>query len=268
MEPNSERNDVKVLETEKLLRAQVKIWRSQGETLGFVPTMGALHQGHLRLVEAAKRLCDRVILSIYVNPTQFGPEEDYLRYPRPWVKDRVLCQKNGVDLIYRPKNLYHPEATTIVLEKKLSQGRCGVTRPSHFQGVATVVTKLLNLVQPDRAFFGWKYAQQVEVIQRVVRDLNIPVKIDPIEIVRDRDGLAFSSRNIYLSAQERDRALAIPLLLQVAVGRRDRKKWLTQTLSKMNGIKLDYVEESQGRLCVAAWVGKTRLLDNWPIPLE
>ncbi len=230
--------------------------------------MGALHQGHLRLVEEARKRCDRVVVSIYVNPTQFGPEEDYLRYPRPWSKDRVLCQKNQVDLVYRPQNLYLSGASTWVFEEELSKGRCGGGRPTHFRGVATVVTKLLNQVQPDRAFFGWKDAQQVEVIQRVVRDLNIPVQIEPVEIVRDRDGLALSSRNVYLSGQERDRALAIPLLLQVAVGKVNSKAWLIKTLSKIQGIKLDYVEKSQGRLCVAAWVGKTRLLDNRVLPLK
>ena len=256
---------MKVVKTEKALRALVKIWKSKGEIVGFVPTMGALHEGHLRLVQAARERCDRVILSIYVNPTQFGPQEDYLRYPRPWNRDQALCQKSGVDLVYRPQNLYSPAASTWVIEEKLTQGRCSVTRPTHFKGVATVVTKLFNRVQPDQAFFGWKDAQQVEVIQRVVRDLDIPVKIVPVEIVRDRDGLALSSRNIYLSSEERERALAIPLLLQVAAGRRDALVWLKKNLSKVKGIRVDYVEQSEGRLCVAAWVGKTRLLDNWAL---
>lgn len=256
---------MKVVKTEKALRALVKSWKSKGEIVGFVPTMGALHEGHLRLVRVARERCNRVILSIYVNPTQFGPQEDYLRYPRPWKRDQALCQKSGVDLVYRPQNLYSPAASTWVIEEKLSQGRCSVTRPTHFKGVATVVTKLFNRVQPDQAFFGWKDAQQVEVIQRVVRDLDIPVKIVPVEIVRDRDGLALSSRNIYLSPEERERALAIPLLLQVAAARRDSLVWLKNNLSKVKGIRVDYVEKSEGRLCVAAWVGKTRLLDNWAL---
>ncbi|MES2309400.1 MAG: pantoate--beta-alanine ligase [Verrucomicrobiota bacterium] len=253
-----------VVQKEKALRAQINRWKSDQKTIGFVPTMGALHEGHMKLVDEAKRLCDRVVLSIYVNPTQFGPQEDYQRYPRPWLKDNALCKKRGVDLIYRPSSLYEKDVSTSVLEESLSKGRCGNSRPGHFKGVATVVTKLLNLVQPDQAFFGWKDAQQVQVIQRVVRDLNIPVKIQPVEIIRDRDGLALSSRNIYLSERERETALAIPLLLQVASLRRDGEAWLLKQLSRVKGIRVDYVEKSGGRLCVAAWVGKTRLLDNRP----
>jgi pantoate--beta-alanine ligase len=253
---------VNVVQTLKALRTQVKRWRSNGETIGFVPTMGALHEGHMRLVEEAQKSCDRVVLSIYVNPTQFGPQEDYLRYPRPWEKDKTLCRKRGVDLVYRPTDLYEKDASTWVSEEFYSQGRCADSRPGHFRGVVTVVTKLLNQVQPDQAFFGWKDAQQVQVIQRVVRDLDLPVQIRPVEIVRDRDGLALSSRNVYLSERERETALAIPLLLQVAATRRDGEIWLSRQLSKVRGIRVDYVKKSGGRLCVAAWVGKTRLLDN------
>jgi pantoate--beta-alanine ligase len=253
---------LKVVKTEKQLRSMVRRWRLRGDTVGFVPTMGALHEGHMSLVSEAQRRCDRVVVSIYVNPTQFGPKEDFLRYPRPFLKDRDLCAQRKVDLIFAPQNLYSSHSSTWVNEEEYSQGRCGSFRPGHFRGVSTVVVKLLNLVQPDQLFLGWKDAQQVQVIQRVIADLNIPVKVVPVEILRDRDGLALSSRNIYLSSSDRQLALAIPLLLQLARFQKKRVPWLTRELSRIRGIRVDYVEEVEGRLCVAAWVGKTRLIDN------
>ncbi len=256
---------MRTVSSREALGRVVRSWKKEHRRIGFVPTMGALHAGHLKLVEVASRECDRVVVSIYVNPTQFGANEDLSRYPRPKSRDLNLCQRAKVDLVFAPQNLYLPDASTWVSEEEVSQGRCGRSRSGHFRGVATVVLKLLNLVAPDRAYFGWKDAQQVEVIQRMVRDLDVPVKIVPVEMVRDRDGLALSSRNSYLTTSERQVALAIPLLLQIAVSRKDGVLWLRRELGKRKGIRLDYVEAVNGRLCVAAWVGKTRLLDNRPL---
>lgn len=238
-------------------------WRLAGERVGFVPTMGALHRGHMTLVEKAARECDRVIVSIYVNPTQFGPKEDFGKYPRPRREDLALCRAAGVDAVFAPGNLYPPGFSTWVEETEMSQGRCGASRPGHFRGVATVVLKLFNATLPDRAYFGRKDAQQVDVITRMVRDLDVPVKIVPVATVRDADGLALSSRNRYLSPEERKRALALPRLLREAVKRKNPESWLRQALRRVPGLKLDYVERVNGRLCAAVWVGKTRLIDNY-----
>lgn len=256
---------MKATSSEKTLRDQVRRWRQQRLTVGFVPTMGALHAGHMKLVEEARAKSDRVVVSIYVNPTQFGPREDLSRYPRPVQKDHLICKKNKVDFLFRPLNLYAKDASTFVCEETLSRGRCGDSRPGHFRGVATVVVKLLSLVQPDFIWMGWKDAQQVQVIQQVVRDLSIPVEVIPVETVRDQDGLALSSRNIYLSLSERQTALAIPLLLRLAVLQKNPEQWYRIQIRKISGIRLDYVELVQGRLCVAAWVGKTRLIDNMKV---
>jgi pantoate--beta-alanine ligase len=237
-------------------------WRRKGETIGFVPTMGALHRGHITLVEKARRENDHVIVSIYVNPTQFGPKEDYTKYPRPRQEDLALCRAAGVDAVLYPTNLYPTDFSTWVEETALAQGRCARTRPTHFRGVTTVVLKLLNVAQPDRAYFGRKDAQQVDVITRMVRDLDVPVKIVPVEIVRDADGLALSSRNRFLSSEERQQALALPRLLRQAVTQKQPEAWLRKALSRAPGLKLDYVELANGRLCAAVWVGKTRLIDN------
>jgi len=241
-------------------------WRGIGKSVALVPTMGALHDGHLNLIKTARKKADIMVVSIYVNPSQFGPSEDLANYPRPFTKDSALCRKAGVDVIFNPLNLYAPDHSTWVTEESISQGRCGDSRPGHFRGVATVVTKLFNLIQPTYAYFGWKDAQQVGVVQRLVRDLNLATKVIPIETVRDRDGLALSSRNQYLSPQDREYALALPLLLHAAVLQRNPVKWLSRYLEKSPGIRVDYVELAQGRLCAAIWVGKTRLIDNIPCP--
>lgn len=237
-------------------------WKRRGLCIGFVPTMGALHAGHLRLVEEARKKSDRVVVSIYVNPTQFGPKEDFSLYPRPIQADLKKCKAAGADVVFNPANLYEKDSSTWVTEETCSQGRCGASRPGHFRGVATVVLKLLNIVQPNLAFFGWKDAQQVEVIRRMTRDLHVPVKIVPVEIVRDFDGLALSSRNVYLSEKERQTALALPLLLRLGAIRKNGSRWVFKELNKIAGIKVDYVEEVEGRLCAAIRVGKTRLIDN------
>ena len=201
-------------------------------------------------------------MSIYVNPTQFGPREDLAQYPRPFEEDQKLCREAGVSVLFHPENLYTPDHSTWVVEECIAQGRCEVSRPGHFRGVATVVVKLFNLVQPEIAVFGWKDAQQVELIQRVVRDLNLSVQIHPVETVRDADGLAISSRNRYLSPKEREQALALPCLLLAATAQANPVQWLETSLRRCPGIKVDYVELAQGRLCAAIRVGRTRLLDN------
>jgi pantoate--beta-alanine ligase len=239
-----------------------------GAVVGFVPTMGALHEGHLTLIRRARRECDRVVVSIYVNPTQFGPKEDLAKYPRPREKDLALCRKEGVDLVFAPENLYLPDHSTYIEEAAVSQGRDGASRPGHFRGVATVVLKLFHLVRPTKAYFGQKDAQQVDVIQRMIRDLDVPVKIVVVPTVRDFDGVALSSRNQYLSPEERSVAVEFARLLQQASKKKHAPAaWLSQQLKKTAGLQLDYVELSGHRLCAAVFVGKTRLIDNEKIKI-
>jgi len=249
-----------IREAEKMQQLAFR-WRKAGKTIALVPTMGALHPGHLSLAEIANKKADCVVMSIYVNPTQFGPREDFKKYPRPFSADLEKCRRAKVDVVFAPARLYADDHSTWVDEEAVSRGRCGGSRPGHFRGVATVVLKLLNLVQPHVAVFGQKDAQQVGVIRRMVRDLNVPVEIVAAPILRDRDGLAMSSRNIYLSPAERERALALPLLLRLAAERRRPEKWLARELGRA-GLRVDYAECAEGRLCAAVWVGKTRLIDN------
>jgi pantoate--beta-alanine ligase len=228
-----------------------------------VPTMGALHEGHLTLIRRARKECGRVVVSIYVNPTQFGPKEDLAKYPRPREKDLASCRKEGVDLVFAPENLYLPDHSTFVEESAVSQEREGAARPGHFRGVATVVLKLFNLVRPTKAYFGQKDAQQVDVIQRVVRDLDVPLKIVVVPTVRDLDGVALSSRNQYLSPEERAIAVKFARLVQQATkGKSGPTGWLRARLKKTPGLELDYVELANNRLCASVFVGKTRLIDN------
>lgn len=204
-------------------RKHITAARREGLTVGFVPTMGALHEGHRSLIRAAREECDLVVVSIFVNPTQFGPQEDFSRYPRPLEDDLAACREEGVDLVFHPtvEEMY-PEAAatdgglTTVEVRKLAGTLCGRTRPGHFPGVCTVVTKLLNIVQPDRAYFGRKDYQQAVIIRRMVADLNIPTDIVFCPIVREADGLALSSRNAYLSEEHRRQAVALHGALQKA----------------------------------------------------
>ena len=253
---------MKIVQSIDAMQRQSTAWIKSGETVGFVPTMGALHEGHLELIRHARRECRRVIVSIYVNPTQFGPKEDLSRYPRPRARDLALCRKAGADLVFAPGNLYAPDHSTWVEEVERSQGRDGASRPGHFRGVATVVLKLFNLVRPTKAYFGQKDAQQVDVIQRMVRDLDVPVKILVIPTVRDRDGVALSSRNAYLSADERQVAVKFAVAVQVAANTARPATTLTRLLEKTAGLKIDYVTKVGDRLCAAIYVGKTRLIDN------
>src|SRR5476651_1637824 len=211
---------MKIVDSMAAMRRQSASWVRSGEVVGLVPTMGALHEGHLTLVRRARKECRRVVVSIYVNPTQFGPKEDLARYPRPRRQDLARCRHEGVDVVFAPQNLYLPDHSTYVEEGTLSQGRDGASRPGHFRGVATVVLKLFNLSRPTRAYFGQKDAQQVDVIRRMVRDLDVPVRLVTVPTVRDSDGLALSSRNRYLSPGERVVAIEFARLLQVAAKRK------------------------------------------------
>jgi len=239
-------------------------WKRAGVRVGLVPTMGALHVGHLSLVRLARRRADVVVMSIYVNPAQFGPKEDFAKYPRPYARDRKLAEGAGVDVLFVPRSLYAEDASTMVEESELSQGRCGASRPGHFRGVATVVAKLLLLVLPEVAVFGQKDAQQCDVIARMVRDLHLPVKVLRAPVVRDGRGLALSSRNRYLGAEEYEQALALPRVL-AAVHRMKPAAAVREArrqLERAPGVRVDYVEAVNGRLCAAVFVGRTRLIDN------
>jgi pantoate--beta-alanine ligase len=225
--------------------------------------MGALHEGHLALIRRARKECRRVVVTIYVNPTQFGPNEDLARYPRPRRRDLALCRRAGADIVFAPKNLYPPGHSTYVEETALSRGREGESRPGHFRGVATVVLMLFNLTRPTRAYFGRKDAQQVDVIRRMVRDLGVPVRVVVVPTVRDADGVALSSRNQYLSPKERLVAAEFARLLREAAWQKaDPAGWLRRRLKQVAGLKTDHVTLSGDRLCAAVWIGKTRLIDN------
>ena len=224
-------------------------------SVGLVPTMGAFHEGHLSLMRAARAENDVVVVSLFVNPAQFGPGEDLQRYPRGGERDAALAEETGVDVLFVPsvEEIYPPGFQTWVEVEELGSILEGEHRPGHFRGVATVCLKLFNLVHPDRAYFGQKDAQQAEVVKRMVGDLAVPVEIRVCPTQRDEDGLALSSRNAYLSAEERERALALPRALQA------------QDRSLLNGLKVDYFEVANFEprvLAAAVRVGGTRLIDN------
>jgi pantoate--beta-alanine ligase len=276
---------LKLIETIKEFRAFSRSVRGEGKTLGLVPTMGALHEGHLSLVRAARAKGDVVAVSIFVNPTQFGPNEDFSRYPRNLEVDCALLEREGVDFVFAPsaEEMYPEPAVTWVNVEGLSDRLCGKSRPGHFRGVATVVAKLFNIVEPDFAFFGQKDAAQVAIIKRMVRDLNFAVAIEVCPIVRETDGLALSSRNAYLSADDRKMALVVHASLQRAQkafesGERDaaklaaegKKAFLWQPAARLDYFEivdpesLDPVAATSKRwlVTVAAYIGNTRLIDN------
>lgn len=277
--------EIATVRTIEELRERVKAWRSQGLRIGFVPTMGALHDGHITLVKTAKARCDRVVVSIFVNPTQFGPNEDFDAYPRTEESDLNRLAGAQADLVYLPSVaiMYPPGTSTTVNVTGLTEGLCGAARPGHFQGVATVVTKLLLQVLPDAAFFGEKDYQQLKTITRMARDLDIPVEIMGVPTVREADGLALSSRNVYLSPAQRQQALAIPRTLNAVAARLadgsdagPHLAWGVDELLRGGFDSVDYLELCDAeeltplahvggrpaRLIVAARIGKTRLLDN------
>lgn len=282
------KNQLRVLRTVAEMRAacrQAKMDAEPGASLGLVPTMGALHEGHASLIRAAKRECDVVAVSIFVNPMQFAPGEDLDKYPRTFEADCALLEREGVDLLFAPapQEMYPGGGSAWVDVPEIGARLDGASRPGHFRGVATVVTKLFNIARPDVAYFGQKDAAQVAVLRAMVRDLNIPVELAVCPTVREDDGLALSSRNRYLSAEEREQALALSralleVLCLVEGGERRPAKLgrvLRESLEGAPGVRLDYAEVvdpetllpvedlSQGALvAVAAWVGGTRLIDN------
>nr|WP_129408700.1 pantoate--beta-alanine ligase [Marinitoga lauensis] len=257
----------------------------EGKSIGFVPTMGYLHKGHLSLVEQARKDNDIVVVSIFVNPTQFGPNEDFDRYPRDLNRDMELLKPYNVDYIFHPdvNEMYSKDHSTYVEEIKLTKVLCGKSRPGHFRGVTTIVTKLFNIIRPTRAYFGQKDAQQFRVLRKMVNDLNMDVEMVEMPIIREEDGLAMSSRNIYLNSEERKQALALSKSLKKAKelyenGERNAniiKAEMRKIFNENPLVKVDYIEivdeynlenvniiENKVLVAVAAFVGKARLIDN------
>lgn len=276
---------MKIVSTVEEVRSQVKEWRKEGCTVGFVPTMGYLHEGHMSLIDAAGEN-DKVVVSVFVNPMQFGPNEDLASYPRDLEHDAKLCEEHGVDLIFHPtpEEMYGDNFYTYVDMNTLTQELCGLSRPVHFRGVCTVVAKLFNIVTPDKAYFGQKDAQQLAIIKRMVKDLNIPLTIVGCPIIREEDGLAKSSRNTYLSPEERKAALVLSRSIflgkeLVENGECDCTKIIaamTAEIEKEPLAKIDYVkivdlgtmqqvEKIGGGIltAIAVYIGKTRLIDNF-----
>ena len=280
-------NTVIIAETIAQVRAQVKEWKEQGLTVGLVPTMGYLHEGHVSLVDKAVSMCDRVVASDFVNPTQFGPNEDLESYPRDFDRDCALLEEHGCSMVFHPsvEEMYAPDAATFVeILSDMPKQLCGKTRPIHFRGVCTVVSKLFNIVTPDKAFFGQKDAQQLAIIRRMVRDMSYGIEIVGCPIVREADGLAKSSRNTYLSAEERKAALVLSKAVflgekLVREGETDADKLVSAMKACIEAEKLakiDYVSavdavtmESVHRIdrpvlvAMAVYIGKTRLIDNF-----
>jgi len=240
------------------------VWRQRGQTIAFVPTMGALHEAHAALIRQAAKMADRVVVSAYVNPTQFNSKADFVAYPKRMAADMKVAARAGTDVLFRPLNLYAKDASTWVEEVDRSQGRCGARRPGHFRGVATVVVKLLSIVQPDWMLLGEKDGQQCEVLERVVRDLYLPVQVVRFRTMREKDGLPLSSRNQRLSRVGRDRAgrWAEAVRKAAAEGARSAVSTLRRSLRRCPGVRLEYAEVTGGILWVAAWVGGVRLIDH------
>ena len=280
---------MKIHTTIDSLRAESRAARVAGKRIGFVPTMGALHDGHLSLIRAAKSRCDLVVASIFVNPTQFGPNEDLAKYPRTFERDCQLLEKENADLLFAPtvEEMYPQDAVTWVTVEGLSEKLDGRSRPGHFRGVTTVVAKLFHIVDPDIAFFGQKDAAQVAIIRRMVRDMKFPVEIVACPIVREPDGLAMSSRNAYLDSSQRKAALVLSRALweverKYKSGERDTNTLIErgkQLIAKEPAARLDYLElvnadtldpvaqATPGTMvAVAAYVGNTRLIDNLLLP--
>ena len=277
---------MKVKTTVHDLQRVVREYRHHDQKVGLVPTMGYLHAGHRSLIEQARRACDQVIVSIFVNPTQFGPHEDFARYPRSLERDLALCQEAGANLVFVPEvaEMYPSANLAYVDVRQLGDHLCGASRPGHFQGVCTVVAKLFNICQPDIAFFGEKDAQQLAIIRKMTQDLNFPIEIAGCPIVREADGLALSSRNVYLSPVERKAALVVPRSLNQArtllkSGIREASQIIAEIESTIAGeplTRLDYaaVVDSQNLqpvnrieqpvlVAIAVFVGQTRLIDNF-----
>ena len=279
---------MKIAVTIKEVREQVKEWKKQGLSVGLVPTMGYLHEGHKSLIERAVTENDKVVVSVFVNPMQLGPTEDLESYPRDMDRDAALCENAGADLIFHPEpsEMYEDDFSSFVDMNTLTGGLCGKTRPIHFRGVCTVVAKLFNIVTPDRAYFGQKAAQQLAVIRHMVSDLSYGIEIVGCPIIREEDGLAKSSRNTYLNEEERKAALILSKSLKegkklVEAGEKDAsviKKVITDKINTEPLAKIDYVEvvdwktlepvetiEAPILTAIAVYIGKTRLIDNFII---
>jgi pantoate--beta-alanine ligase len=248
--------------------------KKNDKTIGFVPTMGALHKGHLSLINKAKKESDYLVVSIFINPLQFSPSEDFKKYPRNIEKDKQLLKKHQVNLLFYPQadKIYTPDFSTFVQEKKISKQLCGKSRPGHFQGVTTIVTKLFNIVQPDLSYFGQKDYQQALIIKKIAKDLNFTTKIKIAPIIREKDKLALSSRNAYLSRKERKESRAIYQALTQA---KKIIKEMKKIIAKKSTAKIDYIEirkaenletiktiKGKAFIGVAVYFGKTRLIDN------
>jgi pantoate--beta-alanine ligase len=279
---------MKLVKTKKEVRDIVKEWKAQGLTVGFVPTMGYLHEGHASLIDASSKNNDRTVVSIFVNPMQFSPNEDLESYPRDIVHDSKVCEEHGADLIFNPEpeEMYNDGFCSYVDMDVLTKELCGLSRPIHFRGVCTVVSKLFNIVKPDNAYFGQKDAQQLAVIKRMVEDLDMDIKINGCPIIRESDGLAKSSRNTYLSEDERKAALILSRTVAlgkelVANGEKDAKKIVAEMIKNIETeplAKIDYVKMvdaltmqqidklDRPALCaMAVYIGKTRLIDNFEV---
>lgn len=279
---------MKLVKTKQEVRDTVKEWRRQGLTVGLVPTMGYLHEGHASLIDASVKNNDRTVVSIFVNPMQFSPNEDLESYPRDINRDSRVCEEHGADLIFNPEpeEMYGDMFCSFVDMDVLTKELCGLSRPIHFRGVCTVVSKLFNIVKPDNAYFGQKDAQQLAVIKRMVEDLDMDIKINGCPIVRENDGLAKSSRNTYLNEEERKAALILSKTIKlgqelVKNGEKDTKiivKQMTDNINTEPLAKIDYVKivdlltmqpiETLDRpaLCaMAVYIGKTRLIDNFEV---
>lgn len=277
---------MKIISSIKELRDYIKLWKKSGHSIGLVPTMGYLHEGHKSLIDRACMENNKVVVSIFVNPTQFGVNEDLDKYPRDLMSDSKLCEESGVDVIFNPSSLemYGENFSTYVNVEELTTSLCGSTRPGHFRGVCTVVSKLFNIVNPDKAYFGEKDAQQLAVIKRMVEDLNFDITIVGCPIIREYSGLAKSSRNTYLSDEEKKAALILNNSLNKAKnflkeGIKDSvilKSIITDSLSTEPLAKIDYVDivdiislkpvktlENTVLVAIAVYIGKTRLIDNF-----
>ena len=274
----------------KELRTLIKGWKREGFSVGFVPTMGALHEGHESLIKRAVSENDKVVVSVFVNPTQFGPNEDYDSYPRDIEKDLKVCMNADAAVVFNPEpsEMYFDNKSTSVSVSNLTSVLCGAKRPGHFDGVCLVVSKLFNIVTPDKAYFGQKDAQQVAVLKRMVRDLNIDIEVVACPIIREEDGLAKSSRNTYLSKEERKAALVLSRSLKIAKklledGERNAnkiKEIMKEEIIKEPLAKIDYIEmvdseslenveniEKSILVPIAVYIGKTRLIDNFTLHL-
>lgn len=276
---------MKIVDNIEQTREIISFWKKQGFSVGLVPTMGYLHEGHESLIERAVEENDKVVVSIFVNPMQFGPTEDLAAYPRDLEKDAQLCKEAGVNLVFHPEDaqMYQSDFSTFVDMTGLTDGLCGRTRPGHFRGVCTVVSKLFNIMNPDRAYFGQKDAQQLAVIQHMVQDLSMNIEVIACPIIREKDGLAKSSRNTYLNTEERKAAVVLSQALQSVKEQLEKgessskaiSEHIIDLVSRQPLARIDYVEVVdwknlqpieiiQGKVLVAiaVYIGKTRLIDN------